>query len=274
MKRRSVNRRSLLKSTVSTALLALASRSPFSGWIAPAQAEEKNWRHGLSLFGDLKYQPGFKHFEYVNADAPERRRGAAGRARHVRQFQHGGRRRQRHAGGRHRLHLRHAVGAGARRSLERIRTARRGGELSGRLLLGYLPAAPGSEMARRQAGHAGRCRSSRSTRSRNTVRNSAPISAMSSRSRRPASTRSPSHSMRRATANCRRSSASSTSCRRPGGKAPTRTARSATSARPRSSRRSAAAPTASRSSRPAATSSTSASRTTGARTHRLHHRPP
>ena len=71
MKRRSVNRRSLLKSTLSTALLALASRSPFSAWIAPAQAEEKNWRHGLSLFGDLKYQPGFKRFEYVKADAPK-----------------------------------------------------------------------------------------------------------------------------------------------------------------------------------------------------------
>jgi len=66
-----VNRRSLLKSTLSTALLALASRSPFSAWIAPAQAEEKNWRHGLSLFGDLKYQPGFKRFEYVKADAPK-----------------------------------------------------------------------------------------------------------------------------------------------------------------------------------------------------------
>jgi microcin C transport system substrate-binding protein len=71
VKRHSVNRRSLLKSTVSTALLAVASRSPFFGWIMPAQAEEKNWRHGLSLFGDLKYHPGFKQFEYVKADAPK-----------------------------------------------------------------------------------------------------------------------------------------------------------------------------------------------------------
>ena len=29
------------------------------------------WRHGVSLFGDLKYQPGFKHFEYVNPQAPK-----------------------------------------------------------------------------------------------------------------------------------------------------------------------------------------------------------
>jgi microcin C transport system substrate-binding protein len=28
-------------------------------------------RHGLSTFGDLKYGPGFKHFDYVNPDAPK-----------------------------------------------------------------------------------------------------------------------------------------------------------------------------------------------------------
>lgn len=32
---------------------------------------EKTWRHGLSLFGDLKYPPGFKHFDYVNPNAPK-----------------------------------------------------------------------------------------------------------------------------------------------------------------------------------------------------------
>lgn len=34
----------------------------------PAAAQEK---HGLSIFGDLKYPPDFKHFEYVNPDAPK-----------------------------------------------------------------------------------------------------------------------------------------------------------------------------------------------------------
>ncbi|WP_038036044.1 extracellular solute-binding protein [Thermopetrobacter sp. TC1] len=29
------------------------------------------WRHGLSLFGDLKYGPDFKHFDYVKPDAPK-----------------------------------------------------------------------------------------------------------------------------------------------------------------------------------------------------------
>ena len=31
----------------------------------------KVWRHGLSLFGDLKYPAGFKHFDYVNPNAPK-----------------------------------------------------------------------------------------------------------------------------------------------------------------------------------------------------------
>ena len=36
-----------------------------------AGAAEKQWRHGLSLFGDLKYKPDFKHFDYVNPNAPK-----------------------------------------------------------------------------------------------------------------------------------------------------------------------------------------------------------
>jgi microcin C transport system substrate-binding protein len=36
-----------------------------------AHANEGEWRHGLSLFGDLKYPPGFKHFDYVNPKAPQ-----------------------------------------------------------------------------------------------------------------------------------------------------------------------------------------------------------
>ena len=42
---------------------------------AAAQAQDgnqdKKWRHGLSLFGDLKYPEGFKQFDYVNANAPK-----------------------------------------------------------------------------------------------------------------------------------------------------------------------------------------------------------
>jgi microcin C transport system substrate-binding protein len=47
--------------------------------IGPASAQEKiqekiqekTWRHGMSLFGDVKYPAGFKQFEYVNANAPK-----------------------------------------------------------------------------------------------------------------------------------------------------------------------------------------------------------
>jgi microcin C transport system substrate-binding protein len=38
---------------------------------ALAQPAEEGWRHGLSLFGDVKYPPGFAHFEYVNPKAPK-----------------------------------------------------------------------------------------------------------------------------------------------------------------------------------------------------------
>ena len=62
-----MNRRTLLKSFI--AALA-AGRAVSSRWTTPAQAQDKAWRHGLSLFGDLKYPAGFKHFDYVNADAP------------------------------------------------------------------------------------------------------------------------------------------------------------------------------------------------------------
>ncbi|MBX9847058.1 MAG: extracellular solute-binding protein [Xanthobacteraceae bacterium] len=38
---------------------------------AQAQAQAQAWKHGLSLFGDVKYPEGFKRFDYVNADAPK-----------------------------------------------------------------------------------------------------------------------------------------------------------------------------------------------------------
>ncbi|KAB7742853.1 ABC transporter substrate-binding protein [Parvibaculum sedimenti] len=56
----------------SKAVLALALTMSVAGAsemasAAPATTE----RHGASLFGDLKYGPDFKHFDYVNADAPK-----------------------------------------------------------------------------------------------------------------------------------------------------------------------------------------------------------
>jgi microcin C transport system substrate-binding protein len=63
-----MKRRSLLGSI----LLAVAVRPlTWSLWISAARASDGNWRHGVSSFGDLKYSAGFRHFEYVNADAPK-----------------------------------------------------------------------------------------------------------------------------------------------------------------------------------------------------------
>ncbi len=36
-----------------------------------AAAQTPQWRHGLSLFGDIKYPEGFPHFDYVNPAAPQ-----------------------------------------------------------------------------------------------------------------------------------------------------------------------------------------------------------
>jgi microcin C transport system substrate-binding protein len=33
--------------------------------------DENEWRHGLSLYGDLKYKPDFRYFDYVNPKAPK-----------------------------------------------------------------------------------------------------------------------------------------------------------------------------------------------------------
>ncbi len=37
----------------------------------PARSQDENWKHGLSLMGEPKYPAGFKHFDYVNPDAPK-----------------------------------------------------------------------------------------------------------------------------------------------------------------------------------------------------------
>jgi len=72
-----VNRRTVLKSVL---LAFAAKRVAFADWIVAAQAQqqERKWRHGLSLYGELKYAPGFKQFDYVNANAPK-----AGTARQI-----------------------------------------------------------------------------------------------------------------------------------------------------------------------------------------------
>ena len=37
----------------------------------PALSQEEGWKHGLSLMGEPKYPADFKHFDYVNPNAPK-----------------------------------------------------------------------------------------------------------------------------------------------------------------------------------------------------------
>ena len=146
-----MNRRSLLKS----ALLALAARRlPLPpGSTRAGQEQNPAWRHGLSLFGDLKYPAGFKQFDYVNANAPKGGTVREISHRHLRQFQYGGRRRQRRARRQHPLIYDTLLTS----SLDEVSTEY--GLLAEAVSYpddfssGYLPAARRSEMARRQAGH-------------------------------------------------------------------------------------------------------------------------
>ena len=65
------SRRSVLRATAVTfaapALGVLGTPLP----VERAAAQTQNWRHALSLFGDIKYPEGFKHFDYVNPNAPQ-----------------------------------------------------------------------------------------------------------------------------------------------------------------------------------------------------------
>jgi microcin C transport system substrate-binding protein len=68
------NRRHLLQGGAVAAIApALGSASSFSiiGSASAQTGSEPAWRHGLSLFGNLKYPADFKRFDYVNPDAPK-----------------------------------------------------------------------------------------------------------------------------------------------------------------------------------------------------------
>jgi microcin C transport system substrate-binding protein len=54
-------------------LLRLAGLAPFSKIfaISIAEAQDRQFRHALTLFDDIKYGPDFKHFDYVNPQAPK-----------------------------------------------------------------------------------------------------------------------------------------------------------------------------------------------------------
>jgi microcin C transport system substrate-binding protein len=70
-----LNRRTLLGRGPLAALLPILKGLGMYTLATPAAAQiseqDRNWRHGLSLFGELKYPPEFKRFDYVNPNAPK-----------------------------------------------------------------------------------------------------------------------------------------------------------------------------------------------------------
>jgi microcin C transport system substrate-binding protein len=62
-----LTRRTVLK----TGALALTASAAGIAGSPAARAQQRTWRHGLSLFGDLKYPADFKNFDYVNVNAPK-----------------------------------------------------------------------------------------------------------------------------------------------------------------------------------------------------------
>ena len=221
-------------------------------------AQEKAWRHGLSLFGDLKYPPGFKQFDYVNASAPK---GGA-----VRQ-----------------------IAIGTFDNFNIVVAGVKGALATGDRLIYDTLLAPALDEVSTEYGLLAEAVSYPDDFSSATYRLRAEAKWHDGKPVTPEDVIFSFNAFKKyspqlaayyrhvvkvektgereitftfdwpgqsRTAADRRPAASS--CPSIGGKAPTRTATSATSARPRSSRRSAAAPIASRISRPAATSSTSA----------------
>lgn len=51
--------------------LALAFALAATPLVVPSFAEDRTWHHATSLTSEPKYPPGFKHFDYVNPDAPK-----------------------------------------------------------------------------------------------------------------------------------------------------------------------------------------------------------
>jgi microcin C transport system substrate-binding protein len=70
-----LTRRFLVRSGALAAGFPLIGRFGLPVLPSPAAAQqsqaERAWRHGVSLFGELKYPADFKHFEYVNPGAPK-----------------------------------------------------------------------------------------------------------------------------------------------------------------------------------------------------------
>jgi microcin C transport system substrate-binding protein len=66
-----LTRRSILRTGTIAAVFPFFGQGLLPATTARAQNSGQQWRHGLPLFGDLKYPAGFRHFDYVNPRAPK-----------------------------------------------------------------------------------------------------------------------------------------------------------------------------------------------------------
>ena len=66
-----LTRRFLLRATAAMAATPALSALGQTALAQTAAAQDGDWKHALSLFGDIKYPAGFKHFDYVNPNAPQ-----------------------------------------------------------------------------------------------------------------------------------------------------------------------------------------------------------
>ena len=64
-------RRSVIRATAATLVAPALGALGAGSFAGRAVAQTRNWKPGLSLFGELKYPEGFQHFDYVNAAAPQ-----------------------------------------------------------------------------------------------------------------------------------------------------------------------------------------------------------
>ena len=65
------SRRSILRATAATFAAPALGAISAASLAGQASAQARVWKHGLSLFGQLKYSEGFKNFDYVNSAAPQ-----------------------------------------------------------------------------------------------------------------------------------------------------------------------------------------------------------
>ena len=65
------SRRSVLRATAATFAAPALGAISAASLAGQASAQARVWKHGLSLFGQLKYSEGFKNFDYVNPAAPQ-----------------------------------------------------------------------------------------------------------------------------------------------------------------------------------------------------------